>query len=148
VTGVPLFAYDATNDATVARTLAVNGAMAPDQLAAIDPGPPYVSNGIALKLANLAAPHDSADMISDMSYVEYYGELAARVGRKLQQASSGLDLQKQLVAQSRSLREEISGVSLDEEAVYMLEFQRAYQATARLITVLDELTETTVNLIR
>ena len=40
VTGVPLFTYDATNDAAVARSLQVDPAVTPDQLAAIDPGPP------------------------------------------------------------------------------------------------------------
>ncbi|OHB65929.1 MAG: flagellar hook-associated protein FlgK [Planctomycetes bacterium RBG_13_63_9] len=39
-----------------------------------------------------------------------------------------------------------SGVSLDEEAVRMIAFQRAYQASARYITVLSELFEITVNL--
>lgn len=38
-----------------------------------------------------------------------------------------------------SQREQFSGVSLDEEAIDVLEFQRAYQAAARLISIIDEL---------
>jgi flagellar hook-associated protein 1 FlgK len=40
----------------------------------------------------------------------------------------------------------ISGVSLDEEAVQMLTFQRAYQASARLIATLSDLLDILVNL--
>ena len=36
-------------------------------------------------------------------------------------------------------RQQISGVSLDEEAIQILEFQRAFQASARLISTIDEL---------
>ena len=36
-------------------------------------------------------------------------------------------------------RAQISGVSLDEETIKILEFQRAYQAAARVISTVDEL---------
>lgn len=39
-------------------------------------------------------------------------------------------------------RDQFSGVSLDEEALKMLEYQRAYQASARLINLIDELYQT------
>jgi flagellar hook-associated protein 1 FlgK len=48
--------------------------------------------------------------------------------------------------QAQNLREQISGVSLDEEAIRLVEYQRAYQASARMVTVLSELTEMAVNL--
>jgi flagellar hook-associated protein 1 FlgK len=49
----------------------------------------------------------------------------------------------------RSLRGQklsISGVNLDEEAVKMMSFQRSYQASARYISILNELLELTVNI--
>lgn len=53
-----------------------------------------------------------------------------------------------LLAQSRGLRDQVSGVSLDEQAVILIQFQRAYQANAKLITVLNDLTATAVGLLR
>ncbi len=41
----------------------------------------------------------------------------------------------------------ISGVNLDEEAVKMLLYQRAFQATSKLITVASEMLNTLVNII-
>ena len=45
-------------------------------------------------------------------------------------------------------RDSFSGVSLDEEAVNMIQYQRSFQATARVMRTLDELLEETMNLIR
>ena len=43
----------------------------------------------------------------------------------------------------------VAGVGLcDEEAVRVIQLQRSYQAVSRLITLLDELTETTINILR
>ncbi|QDT14093.1 flagellar hook-associated protein FlgK [Alienimonas californiensis] len=45
-----------------------------------------------------------------------------------------------------SQREQFSGVSLDEEAVRIMELQRQYQASARVISVTDSLLETLINM--
>ena len=146
--GVALFTYDSTDDAAVSRTLAVNPEITAQKIATIDPGPPYSSNGAAVRLSALAHPATAADKIDNQSFTEFYGGIAASVGQQLSDARDETDLQKQLVAQARSLRTQLSGVSLDEEAIHLIQFQRAYQATARLIGVLNDLTQTTVNLIR
>ena len=148
VAGVALFAYDTTNATNVAATLSVNPDITPDQLAAIDPGPPYVSNGTALKLAGLANPQDPADEIGNVSYVNYYGNLAADVGRQLSAANDQQNIQQQVVAQAQSARQQISGVSLDEQAALLIQYQRAYQANAQLFQVLNSITEAAVNLMQ
>ena len=148
VPGIPLFSYDTSNATRVAATLAVDPAATQDQLAAIDPGPPYVSNGTALNLVALDNPQDAADEINNLSYAQFYGNVAAGVGRELANATDQRDIQQQLVTQAQSVREQISGVSLDQQAVLLLDFQRVYQANAKFVTVLDELTQTAVGLIK
>ncbi|HZY74595.1 MAG TPA: flagellar hook-associated protein FlgK [Edaphobacter sp.] len=148
VPGVPLFTYDAAGSTNVAATLALDPAVTADQLAAIDPGPPYASNGIPLALAQLSSPTSPADKIGNASYAQFYGSLAAAVGNAASNAKSNYSLQQDLVTQARDLRQQSSGVSLDEEAINVLQFQRSYQAAAKMISVLDELTQTVVNLIR
>lgn len=147
VPGVPLFTYDADNGTNVARTLAVDPAVTTDQLAAVSPGPPYVSNGVPLALSQMAQPTGDADRIDGVSYAEFYGQLAANAGSRLQSAQNGVQVQQSLVAQAKSQRAQLSAVSLDEEAMILVEFQRAYQANSRLITVLSDLTEEVINLL-
>lgn len=40
------------------------------------------------------------------------------------------------------MRDSVSGVSLDEEAASLLQFQRAYQANARFFTAVDQTLQT------
>jgi flagellar hook-associated protein 1 FlgK len=40
----------------------------------------------------------------------------------------------------------ISGVNIDEEAVKMIEYQRAYQASAKVISTVNEMLQTLLNL--
>jgi len=46
------------------------------------------------------------------------------------------------VNQLESQRDALSGVSMDEEAVNMIQQQRAYQASARFITAVDQMMQT------
>jgi flagellar hook-associated protein 1 FlgK len=145
--GVPLFTYDTSNPSNMAATLSVAAGMTAGQLAAIDAGPPYVANGTALALSNLSKPQNAADEIDGQSFTQYYGTLASRLGDQLSRANSQLQVQQSAVAQVKNLREQMSGVSLDEEATIMIQFQRSYEANARLLTVLDQLTQDTINIL-
>jgi flagellar hook-associated protein 1 FlgK len=151
VSGVPLFTYATNDDGTanatdVAQSLAVNPDITASQLAAIDPGPPEVSNGTALALANLATPTDSADEIGGASYTQYYGNMASQVGSDLSAANNQQEVSQSALAQAQNLRQQQSGVNLDEEAVNLVAFQRAYEANSKLVSVLDQITLDTINM--
>lgn len=151
--GVALFTYaslDGANpgadDTTAAATIAVNPAITVDQFAANSPGPPAQSNGIPLALSQLANPLNDADKIDGESFTEFYGAMAARLGNALSFATNQQQVQQSAVAQAQNLRQQASGVDLNEEAMKVVQFQRAYEANARLISILDQLTQETVNM--
>ena len=52
------------------------------------------------------------------------------------------------VRQLSDQRNSISGVSLDEEASNLIRYQNAYQAAAKIITTISDLTQTVINIIR
>jgi flagellar hook-associated protein 1 FlgK len=52
------------------------------------------------------------------------------------------------VTHIKEQRESISGVSLDEEAADLINFQRAYEAAAEYISVIDELIGTLIDMVR
>jgi flagellar hook-associated protein 1 FlgK len=132
--GSPLFTYDAANGTTTAQTIAVDPSVSAAALDANDPGPPVVANGIALRLSGMDQPTG-------------FGDMAASVGTALSDARNHSQVQQATVAQAKNLREQISGVSLDEQASILLQFQRAYEATSKMISVLDQLTQDALNLI-
>jgi len=70
-------------------------------------------------------------------------EYAVRLGQAQSQAQTDEIVRSNLESQQQS----ISGVSLDEEAINLLAYQRAYQGTARFLSVVDELMQTLMQLI-
>lgn len=74
-----------------------------------------------------------------------FSATVARVGDALKTAGSDLEDQ-QLVEQSAvARRDQVSGVSLDEETANLMKYQRAFQASARVISVIDNMLDTVVN---
>jgi flagellar hook-associated protein 1 FlgK len=135
-----LFTYDAA--AGAARTLAVEP-LDPGGLALASAGSPG-GNGNAVALAALGG----ARLVDDFTLTGFYGALAAQVGRTLSSSSESLETDSLQLTQAQAWRDDISRVDANEEAVLLLQYQRAYQATARLVTVLDEMTETLINILR
>ena len=136
----PLFVYDPLNG--VARTLRA-AALAPQDLALAAAGAPG-GNGNALELAALGAKRP----LDGYTFAQYYGTIAAGAGRNLDHARQRLATQESLLAQARELRQELQGVSLDEEALLLMQYQRAYEATAQLVRVLDEMLQSAFHMLR
>lgn len=79
---------------------------------------------------------------------DFYNTQVGQIGAVTQRAIKSAESQKNIMTQLSNIRESISGVSLDEETTKMIEFQRAYDASARLIRTADEMLETVINLKR
>jgi flagellar hook-associated protein 1 FlgK len=146
VAGQALFQYSSQNPGTIAQTLSVTG-ITGDQIATIDPGPPSTANGIAEQISNLSTSSAPSDQINGLTFPGDYGQIAAGVGQQLSNATTTQTQQSQAVAQAQNMLSQVSGVSLDTEAVQLTDFQNAYEATSKMVTILNDLTETTINLI-
>jgi flagellar hook-associated protein 1 FlgK len=85
---------------------------------------------------------------STSTYDDYYNTMVGEIGIEAQRASSYAESQKGVVKQLQNIRESVSGVSLDEETAKMIEFQKAFDASARLIRTADEMMDTVLNLKR
>ena len=134
-----LFSY---NSGSPAATLEVNP-IVPDQIAAAFANAPG-GNGNAIAMAQLS----SAPVAGGFTLSQAFGALGAKVGRDVASARHEQSQFQDTVAQARQFRAETTGVSLDEEAAKLLQFQQAYQAVGKLITVLNDLTDSVMNIIR
>ncbi len=76
------------------------------------------------------------------SVTDQYRSLVFTVGNDTTNASAKSEQSSALLHQLQNRRDSISGVSVDEETIKILQFQRAYQASANLISVVDELFQT------
>jgi len=145
--GVPLFAYSAGSPAAIAQTLALDPNVTAGTLAPVNPGPPVVSNGAALQLAGLGNSTNPADLISGQTMLQFLSSMATQAGQSASDAQTGSNLHAQLLAQSRSLQTEVSGISLDAEAAQVLQLQQGYQAASKMVSVINSLSDALLNMV-
>ena len=143
--GVPIFTYDATANATdVAGTLALDPAVTADQLGLATTGATPSSNGVANQLA--ALPGSTANPILGLSAEGFLGSIAASVGQQLSDANTASTADQTTLTTAQTNRQQEIGVSLDQEAATIATYQRSYQANAQVISVLNQLTQDTINM--
>ncbi len=124
--------------AAVAMQVAITD---PTLIAASSDGTPG-SNG---NLANLSAVHDQA-VANGQTPLDAYSNLVFQVGSTTSNTSADADASSQILQQLQDQRGSVSGVSLDEEAANMVQYQTAYQAAARVVSTVNSLLADAVNL--
>ena len=107
---------------------------------------PAESGTVAGQIANLLSDQNTTVGLRTGTFSSIYGALLSDAGDAVRDASNGLETQAAIIAQSTAQREQTSGVSLDEEAINLLQFQKAFEAAARFIQVADEMTQTILSL--
>lgn len=78
---------------------------------------------------------------------EGWGQLVYQVGSDAQTAQAQQKSRQEIVDQVAKLRDQVSGVSLDEEAAMMMRFQRAYEANAKYFSAVDQMLATLMRIV-
>ncbi|MDB2513469.1 flagellar hook-associated protein FlgK [Alphaproteobacteria bacterium] len=87
---------------------------------------------IALQNGNETNPNKNG-------FQEIFGATIAGIGSTVQSTKIAVDVQEESLMAAREAEAEFSGVSLDSEAAALIEFQQAYQASARILSTAREL---------
>jgi len=96
------------------------------------------SNG---NVAGLAAIQNQT-LPSGQSPMDMYSNLVLQVGNDSANAQAEVSASGSSLQQLTDQRAATSGVSIDEETTNMIQYQRAYEAAARVITTVDQMTQT------
>ncbi len=75
------------------------------------------------------------------TFGDFYEALISELGAAVESAESEYRNQEEVVQQYENYRDSVSGVSMDEENANLVLYQNAYEAAAKVISVLDELWE-------
>lgn len=114
---------------------------APEMLAiSIDDNPG--NNDLALAIASLQGKRVLSE--GNATFDEYYQGVIGAMAVQGAEANELADNQAVIKAAIEGERQAISGVNLDEEAVALMTHQRAFQAAARFLSVVDELMTTLI----
>ncbi len=82
------------------------------------------------------------------NFTDYTSSTIGALGIESKANIANLETQQGVMEQLKSMREQVAGVSIDEEAINMLKFQKAFDANAKMIQTADSMLETVLNLKR
>lgn len=139
-TGVDLFTPAGTTAATIAVAITDTNLIAASQSA--------TSTGDNSNAVALGALSNAKTMSAGTAtFSSYYNGLVAQVGLDVNAAQTSVSQDEAFMKQLTTLRDSYSGVSLDEELTDLIKYQRSYQASAKLITTVDGMLDTLMNMI-
>ena len=77
---------------------------------------------------------------------QYYSNMVFGVGNDVSNSSAELSSSQLVLQQLQDQRGSLSGVDLNEEATNMVQFQRAFDAAARIVTTISDMMQTIINM--
>lgn len=80
------------------------------------------------------------------TYQDNYASFVNDIGNKTSSAEVSSEAQTTLLGQATAARESVSGVNRDEEAAKLIEYQQAYQASAKVLEIASKLFDTMISL--
>lgn len=137
-TGI-LFFKDLSNGENAGNEIALSSDVENDLtniVTALEPNNPG-DNRIALAISKL----ESAKILANgtATFEEQYLKSIGNIGLQTGKARLDTEQSQGLLAQTKSLKERITGVSIDEEAANMIKFQQAYEASAKVLKAADDM---------
>jgi flagellar hook-associated protein 1 FlgK len=115
----------------------------PQKIAAAAIGEGSAGNTNAQDMAGLSTGNIVGGTTTASSF---YASLLAQVGNAAASATADSTQQQATLTQLTTQRNQLSGVSLDEEAANLTQYQRSYQAAAKVFSIVDSLMATVINL--
>ena len=131
---------------TTAREISVSDAILSDlnKIAASDSATSPGGGSNALALSDLRLEKILGG--GTQTVEEFYGDLVGQVGAEAKGVFTDTEGQRLVMEQVVNRRENVRGVSINEEATDLILFQRAYQAAARLVTIVDEMMQSVLTM--
>jgi flagellar hook-associated protein 1 FlgK len=88
----------------------------------------------------------SQGFISGQTPSDYYSNIVFNVGNATSNATAEQSASSMVLQQLNDQNSSVSGVSLDEEAANMVTYQQAYDASAEVVTTINDMMETVINM--
>jgi len=100
------------------------------------------SNSVAEAIFNL----QYTTFVENETPVAFYTDLLSTIGSDVENASFMRGSQELIVQNLQNQKDQVAGVSLDEEMTKMVQYEQAFQAAAKVINTADSMLETVLNL--
>lgn len=131
-------------DQVASRNIAVAITGASQVAAAGNPAAAPGDNENALRIAQLESTHKVG--ATNDTFNDFFSQMVATVGIEAARNNMALTGARDAVMQLQILRDGYSGVSLEEEMIDLIQYQRGFQSSAKYLSTVDELLNTLLQL--
>jgi flagellar hook-associated protein 1 FlgK len=130
---------------TGAGDMAVNAALVADstQVAAAQSASAPGDGSNALAMAQLQ--NSQTMSAGTQTFGDFYDSFVAQIGADSQANTNTNNTQKTLLDTMTTQRDSVSSVSIDEEMTNMIQYEKGYQAAAKIINTMDTMLDTVIN---
>lgn len=159
-------AYDLANNSPLSVQVDLSALETKDGAAVPEFSMPSMANLMAMALQNpsqvaagsSSAPGDNTNALAiaalkdekavngEDTFVSFYGKMAARVGVEASQNRLAQTGSQDALTQLQNLRDAKVGVSLEEEMIALIKYQRGFEASAKLLSTVDEMMATVLTI--
>ncbi len=98
---------------------------------------------IAVAIAGIS----EQQIFNGMTISDGYSTLVSQIGTDKLSADQSLEANQMIDQQLQQRKAQISGVSIDEEMTNVIQYQKSYEASAKLITISNNMLDTLLNLV-
>lgn len=131
--GIPLFKYDGNAESVLTIDETINLDITAETAEKM------------YKLKDKKVDIDGDPKTEDITINNFYNSIIQKLGNETQEVIRNEKNQSKILKDIDNSRLNVSGVSLDEEMVNLIQFQHAYNASAKVISTIDSLLDVVVN---
>lgn len=109
---------------------------------------PFLGSGDgsnALAMAQLASKSNTA--LNGNTFTGFFNGMSSKLGVDSNAQKSRAENTGQILSSLDASRQQVSGVNMDEEMVNLIQFQRSFEAASRVISTVDEMLQTIINMV-
>lgn len=130
---------DITTNTNLINAGAINGA------GEANAGDNAIATAIA-KLSTQSITIKGRTSTTQQSITDFYASLVSRVGSETAKTTFSYKSEKTMTAALKEQKEQVSGVSIDEELMALIKYQSSYKAAAKVVTTADQMLQTLLSL--
>ena len=97
------------------------------------------NNEVALAISSLR---------NETKILGFYNSIVSDIGLRSRISSDNENLHRMILNQLESQRDAVSGVSIDEEMLNMIKFQKMFEASAKVIQTVNEMIDAVLSMVR
>lgn len=131
---------------TDASDIGVNSTLATDPSAVQASGSATAAGDNSVMLALSQLSNSNISGLNNQTFSQSWAQTVGGLGNTISSVNDQVNNSTSVTQMLQTQRDSVSGVSLDEEMTNLMQYQKTYEASAQLVSTLNQMLETVINM--